>query len=43
VIGCQHMLVPDAGHISNLENPSFVTDALLSWLDRHTASLRITN
>jgi pimeloyl-ACP methyl ester carboxylesterase len=42
-IGCQHKLVQNAGHISNLENPSFVTDALLSWLDRHTASLRITN
>jgi pimeloyl-ACP methyl ester carboxylesterase len=33
VIGCRHLLVPDAGHISNLENPAFVTRALLDWFD----------
>jgi hypothetical protein len=31
------MLIPDAGHISNLENQSFVTDALLAWLGQHLA------
>jgi pimeloyl-ACP methyl ester carboxylesterase len=35
VIGCQHVLVPEAGHISNLENPVFVTDTLLRWLGQH--------
>jgi len=33
VIGCRHALVPDAGHISNLENPAFVTRMLLDWFD----------
>ncbi|WP_176323304.1 alpha/beta fold hydrolase [Burkholderia vietnamiensis] len=33
VIGCRHVLVPDAGHISNLENPAFVTRTLLDWFD----------
>ena len=33
VIGCAHALVPDAGHISNLENPAFVTRTLLDWFD----------
>jgi hypothetical protein len=32
VIGCSHVLVPEAGHISNLENSAFVTDTLLQWL-----------
>lgn len=32
LIGCPCVLVPEAGHISNLENPQFVTDALLSFL-----------
>lgn len=32
LIGCAQVLVPDAGHISNLENPGFVTDTLLSFL-----------
>lgn len=36
-IGCRQMLIPDAGHISNLENPSFVTDALVAWLGQHVA------
>ncbi|WP_434596674.1 alpha/beta fold hydrolase [Pseudomonas sp. R4-83] len=33
LIGCPCVLVPEAGHISNLENPQFVTDALLSFLN----------
>ncbi|GCB05292.1 alpha/beta fold hydrolase [Ralstonia sp. SET104] len=33
VIGCQYRLVPNAGHISNLENQTFVTQALLEWLN----------
>ncbi|MGF6505795.1 alpha/beta fold hydrolase [Paraburkholderia sp. 32] len=36
VIGCQHVLVPDAGHISNLENVEFVTNNLLQWLKQRT-------
>lgn len=32
LIGCPWVLVPDAGHISNLENPPFVTEALLKFL-----------
>ena len=32
LIGCPCVLVPEAGHISNLENPSFVTEALLKFL-----------
>ncbi|WP_095078720.1 alpha/beta fold hydrolase [Pseudomonas sp. Irchel s3h17] len=39
LIGCPYRLVPDAGHISNLENPRFVTEALLAFLaDRHPCS-----
>ncbi|MEJ0003817.1 MAG: alpha/beta fold hydrolase [Pararobbsia sp.] len=34
IIGCRHVLVPEAGHISNLENPAFVTQVLLEWLDQ---------
>ncbi|WP_448632338.1 MULTISPECIES: alpha/beta fold hydrolase [Pseudomonas fluorescens group] len=33
-IGCPHVLIPDAGHISNLENPEFVTQVLLEFLRR---------
>jgi len=36
IIGCKHVLIPEAGHISNLENPSFVTATLLDWLKQHT-------
>ncbi|GLU33265.1 alpha/beta fold hydrolase [Trinickia caryophylli] len=36
-IGCSQRVVPGAGHISNLENPSFVNEALLAWLARHVA------
>ena len=32
LIGCPWELVPDAGHISNLENPVFVSQALRSFL-----------
>jgi len=32
IIGCPHVLVPDAGHLANLENPGRVTDTLLSFL-----------
>ncbi|MHC8319476.1 alpha/beta fold hydrolase [Pseudomonas sp. GB2N2] len=32
LIGCPHVLVPEAGHISNLENPAFVTEVLLAFL-----------
>ena len=38
VIGCTHALVPDAGHISNLENPAFVTRMLLDWFDAQQLS-----
>ena len=34
LIGCDHVLIPQAGHISNLENPQFVTEALLKFLKR---------
>jgi pimeloyl-ACP methyl ester carboxylesterase len=39
LIGCPWVLVPDAGHISNLENPEFVTEVLFTFLserNRHT-------
>ncbi|MFY0732352.1 alpha/beta fold hydrolase [Pseudomonas sp. NFX15] len=32
LIGCPCVLVPEAGHISNLENPGFVTQTLLAFL-----------
>jgi pimeloyl-ACP methyl ester carboxylesterase len=32
LIGCPWVLVPEAGHISNLENPQFVTEALFAFL-----------
>ncbi|WP_219268165.1 alpha/beta fold hydrolase [Pseudomonas sp. Xaverov 259] len=31
-IGCSLTLIPDAGHISNRENPDFVNEALLTFL-----------
>lgn len=38
LIGCPCVLVPEAGHISNLENPGFVTQALLKFLaERHSS------
>lgn len=35
LIGCPWALVPEAGHISNLENPEFVTEALSQFLAKH--------
>jgi pimeloyl-ACP methyl ester carboxylesterase len=35
-IGCPWVLVPEAGHISNLENPEFVTKTLLEFLADRT-------
>ncbi|WP_260955072.1 alpha/beta fold hydrolase [Pseudomonas citri] len=32
LIGCPHVLIPEAGHISNLENPEFVTEGVLEFL-----------
>ncbi|MNL31853.1 2-succinyl-6-hydroxy-2,4-cyclohexadiene-1-carboxylate synthase [compost metagenome] len=32
LIGCPCVLVPEAGHISNLENPQFVTAELLKFI-----------
>ncbi|WP_339476610.1 alpha/beta fold hydrolase [Pseudomonas sp. RL_5y_Pfl2_73] len=34
LIGCPHVVIPQAGHISNLENPEFVNGALLEFLAR---------
>ncbi|WP_420231776.1 alpha/beta fold hydrolase [Pseudomonas sp. ABY48] len=34
LIGCPHVSIPEAGHISNLENSQFVTEALLKFLTR---------
>ncbi|MDI2591159.1 alpha/beta fold hydrolase [Pseudomonas sp. 681] len=36
LIGCPCVLVPQAGHISNLENAGFVTEALLAFLAERT-------
>jgi pimeloyl-ACP methyl ester carboxylesterase len=36
LIGCPSVLVPEAGHISSLENPGFVTEALLKFLAERT-------
>ena len=36
LIGCPYVLVPEAGHISNLENPGFDTQALLQFLNERT-------
>ncbi|TFH78430.1 MULTISPECIES: alpha/beta fold hydrolase [Pseudomonas] len=33
LIGCPCVLVPEAGHISNLENPGFVTEVLFTFLN----------
>jgi pimeloyl-ACP methyl ester carboxylesterase len=32
LIGCPWALVPEAGHISNLENAQFVTEVLFAFL-----------
>jgi pimeloyl-ACP methyl ester carboxylesterase len=39
-IGCRHVLIPDAGHISCLENPAFVNRELLAWLEQHVEADR---
>jgi len=38
LIGCPYVLVPDAGHISNLENARFVTDELLTFLAQRNSA-----
>ena len=38
LIGCPCVLVPEAGHISNLENPGFVTQTLLAFLAEQNIS-----
>ncbi len=35
LIGCNLILIPDAGHISARENPDFVNEALLTFLANH--------
>jgi pimeloyl-ACP methyl ester carboxylesterase len=35
IIGCAYALVPEAGHISNLENAAFVNETLFSTLRKH--------
>ncbi len=35
LIGCDLVLIPDAGHISSRENPDFVNEALLTFLTNH--------
>ena len=35
LIGCDLVLIPDAGHISSRENPDFVNEALLTFLANH--------
>jgi pimeloyl-ACP methyl ester carboxylesterase len=39
LIGCPFVTVPEAGHISNLENPAFVNEALLSFLAAHCGGI----
>ncbi|KTC02999.1 MULTISPECIES: alpha/beta fold hydrolase [Pseudomonas] len=34
LIGCPYVLVPEAGHIASLENPDFVSGALMTFLAR---------
>ena len=31
----EHVVIPDAGHISALENPTAVMQAIEDWLSRH--------
>lgn len=31
--GCRYVVVPDAGHAANMDNPAFVNAALRRWLD----------
>lgn len=39
ILGCEHVLIPGAGHISNKENPEAVTKALLAFLAESTTPL----
>jgi len=34
LIGCDYVGIPDAGHISSIENPAFVNSALLAFLSK---------
>ncbi|NWA27452.1 alpha/beta fold hydrolase [Pseudomonas gingeri] len=34
LIGCDYIGIPEAGHISSIENPTFVNDALLAFLSK---------
>jgi pimeloyl-ACP methyl ester carboxylesterase len=38
VTGCPYVLVPEVGHISNLEHPEFFTTAFLEFLAARTGS-----
>ena len=35
IAGAEHVVIPDAGHISALENPASVMAAIEDWLSRH--------
>lgn len=39
LLGCQHVLIPNAGHISNKENPAAVNETLLAFLAENTTPL----
>jgi len=39
LLGCRHVLIPDAGHISNKENPTAVNETLLAFLAENTTPL----
>lgn len=35
ILGCQHIIIKNAGHISNQEQPEIVTTTLLNFLNHH--------
>jgi len=39
LLGCRHVLIPNAGHISNKENPAAVNETLLAFLAENTTPL----
>ena len=39
LLGCRHVLIPNAGHISNKENPTAVNEILLAFLAENTTPL----
>lgn len=39
LLGCRHVLIPNAGHISNKENPTAVNETLLAFLAENTTPL----